>query len=113
MKTIIAGSRTIENYNLIKEATRDCGWKITEVVCGMAKGVDSLGMRWAQEKKIPVAQFPAKWTEFGTRAGYLRNVEMSKYADCLILIWDGESRGSKMMKDIAEKKGMKIWELKL
>ena len=107
MKTIIAGSRTITDMNLLKEAIRESGFNITEVVCGGARGVDELGRQWAG--KIPVKPFPAKWNEFGKGAGYIRNVEMADYADALILLWDGKSKGSKHMLDIATKKDLKIY----
>lgn len=110
MKTIIAGSRTIENALLVRDAALDCGWNITEVVCGKARGVDTLGEAWAVEYSVPVRFFPADWNKHGKRAGFLRNTEMAEYGEALILIWDGKSRGSKMMLDIAKRKGLKIYE---
>jgi hypothetical protein len=41
--------------------------------------------------------FPAKWDKYGKAAGPLRNREMAAYADALILVWDGKSRGSANM----------------
>ena len=93
MKTIIAGSRTIQNYSLIEESVKACGWKITEVVNGLARGVDALGGRWAKEHDVSIKEFPADWDKYGKRAGFLRNEQMAKYAEALILVWDGESRG--------------------
>jgi dissimilatory sulfite reductase (desulfoviridin) alpha/beta subunit len=34
---------------------------------------------------------------------------MAENADALIAVWDGESRGTKMMIDIAKKKGLKVF----
>ena len=34
---------------------------------------------------------------------------MADNADALIAIWDGESRGTKHMIDIARRKGLKVW----
>lgn len=45
MKTIIAGSRAIEEYGLVVEAIRQSGLDITEVVCREARGVDTLGKK--------------------------------------------------------------------
>lgn len=36
--TIIAGSRDIEDYNIVSQAIRASGFLITEVVSGMARG---------------------------------------------------------------------------
>ena len=33
---------------------------------------------------------------------------MAEYADALIAFWDGESRGTKNMIELAKKKGLKI-----
>jgi hypothetical protein len=111
MRTIIAGSRTIQDYAGLEFAINNCGWKITEVVCGMARGVDTLGHDWAENNGVPCKEFPADWDTYGRRAGFVRNTAMAENADALILMWDGKSPGSKMMKDIALKKGLKFYEL--
>jgi len=98
MKTIIAGSRDISNYDLVKYTTKQSNFTITEVVSGTAKGIDSLGEKWAQEQGIPIKKFPANWNEHGKAAGPIRNGQMADYADALILIWDGKSRGSANMR---------------
>ena len=106
MKVIIAGSRTITDYSIVKKAIEESGFKITEVVCGGAKGVDLLGRDWAFFNVIPVTDFIAKWDLHGKRAGYIRNAEMVKYADALIAVWDGASKGTKHTIDLAIKNGL-------
>lgn len=109
MKTIIAGSRDITEYELVVQAVAESGFVITEVVCGMAKGVDMMGYRYAQEHGIPVKEFPANWNKHGRAAGPIRNKEMADYADALIALWDGESRGTKNMIDLANRQGLKVY----
>jgi len=109
VKTIIAGSRGITDIKIVEQAIKDSGFEITEVVCGMARGVDLLGKRWADSNDIPVAKFPANWEDFGRKAGYMRNAEMAAYAEALIAIWDGESRGTAHMIGKASSKGLKIY----
>ncbi len=109
MKTIIAGSRTITSYDVIQKAIEASGIEITEVVSGRARGVDTLGEDWARTNNIPVTQFPvtpAEWKRYGKRAGYLRNRKMGEYAEALIAIWDGKSRGTGHMIDIADELGL-------
>lgn len=115
MKTIIAGSRDIGNYMLVRQAVALSGFKdqITEVVSGGARGIDRLGERYAKEEGIPYVVFTPEWEIYGKRAGILRNAEMADYADALIAIWDGESRGTKHMIDDARKKGLKVFVFKL
>ena len=85
-------------YPLIEAAVNASGFPVTEVVCGMAKGADSLGMAWAVANKVPVAKFPADWTSYGRAAGPIRNREMLNYADALIvLMWDGSKGAANML----------------
>jgi hypothetical protein len=97
MKVIIAGSRSIRDYSLVVQAISDSGFEVSEVVSGRAAGVDTMGEQWANERNIPCTRFPAKWDVYGKRAGIKRNEEMAAYADAMIAIWDGVSRGTSHM----------------
>lgn len=90
-------------------ALKNTPFEITEVVSGTCKGVDQLGEEWAERKGIPVKKFPADWSKHGRRAGPLRNREMAKYADALIAIWDGKSRGTRSMIDEALREGLEVY----
>lgn len=122
MKTIIAGSRTIKNQDDVNLAIALSGFGISEVVSGcqrtlgedgMLYGADFFGEVWANSHGIPVQPFPAKWEILGKSAGPIRNQEMANYADALIAIWDGKSRGTKDMIDKATKKGLKVFIYKV
>ena len=109
-KVIVAGGRDFSDYQLLVEK---CDKYLAnkaniEIVSGTAKGADSLGERYANEKGYSVKTFPADWGAFGKRAGYLRNEQMANYANALIAFWDGESRGTKHMIDIATEKGLLV-----
>jgi YspA, cpYpsA-related SLOG family len=110
MKVIIAGSRNFNNYELLKEKCDKIlsEQKDVEIVCGMAKGADLLGKQYQEEKGYQLKEFPAEWDKFGKSAGYIRNEEMAKYSDSLIAFWDGKSKGTKHMIDLAEKYKLKI-----
>lgn len=109
MKVVIAGSRSIgtdddglqlTDTTVVEEAVKASGYDITEVVCGCAKGVDTLGSIWAEDNNIRHTgdRFKPKWNEGGhynPRAGFERNALMVEYADAVIVIWDGKSGGSK------------------
>lgn len=97
MKVIIAGGRDFDNMNMVEETMASLGIKVTEVVCGGARGADTLGRLWAQKHGIPVKMFPANWEELGNYAGIERNHRMGDYADYLVAFWDGKSRGTKDM----------------
>jgi hypothetical protein len=108
MKTIIAGSRGLTGAGLISSAVSQSGFDVTEVVSGTARGIDSSGEDWAWDCQLPVKRFPADWKTHGRSAGYKRNEQMAAYADALIAIWDGKSRGTQHMVDIARKEGLEI-----
>ena len=125
-KVIIAGSRSINDYSLVLEIIKESNFKIDEIVCGMAKGVDLLGKQYGIENNISIKEFPAKWDDlnvlpctikvnnYGKRynvlAGHNRNRKMSEYASHLILIWDGKSSGSRNMLKLAKEHGLIIYE---
>jgi hypothetical protein len=117
MKTIIAGSRHLAAYKdqyrvwLVADAVEKSGWrdKITEIVSGGARGIDLAGELYAESVDIPVKRFIPDWS-IGKYAGPKRNGEMSLYADALILIWDGKSRGSANMLQQAKDLGLEIYE---
>ena len=110
MKVIVAGSRTIVSYTLVANAIQDSGFKVTEVISGTARGVDQLGELWAknQTPPIPVRRFPANWNRYGRTAGMKRNEEMANYAEALVAVWDGKSKGTRGMIRIAQEKGLRV-----
>src|SRR5271154_6817028 len=100
MKLIIAGSRNmwIRTDELLDLLNYFRLFEITEVVSGGATGIDSDGEEFARTHNISLKRFPADWNKYGNSAGPRRNKQMADYADALLLIWDGKSRGSANMK---------------
>lgn len=126
MKLIIAGSRNISlNPYVIGELMKNIGIEeknITQVVSGGARGMDLSGEKWAEAiseglpkmvtgnysgrtERVYIKIFEADWDTHGKAAGPIRNRQMAEYADALLLIWDGESKGSANM--LAEMKKLK------
>lgn len=108
MKTIIAGSRGVVDYNVLLKAVGECGWEITHVISGAARGADALGERYAKENNLPLTRMPADWNK-GRGAGYIRNIEMASIAEACLVLWDGESKGSAHMINIAAKNNLKLF----
>lgn len=108
MRVIVAGSRTFDDYSLLCATMNkfvDGAVKV-DVISGGARGADSLGERWALELDCPdfsITRMPADWDRHGKSAGYRRNEEMAKIATHCVVFWDGQSRGSKHMIDLAGK----------
>ena len=128
MKVIVAGSRNIHNFD-INKVILDSGFIVSEVVCGYADGIDTLGKIWAEENNIPVSLFPADWNnilvsnavvktnkygkQYNALAGFIRNEQMAEYADALIVIYYSNSRGSIDMLTRAKRHKLKIYEVKI
>ena len=105
-RVIIAGGREFNNYQYLKDSMDYFLQNIDDdisVVCGMARGADTLGEQYAKENGYEVHYFPADWDKYGKAAGYIRNEEMAENADALVAFWNGSSRGTKHMIDIAKK----------
>lgn len=113
MKVIIAGSRGIKDEQAIFNAIKASGFEITEVVSGGADGVDKFGEKYANRYDIPIKQFIPDWQKKKASAGIIRNADMANYAEALIAVWDGESRGTKNMIETATKKGLKVFVWKI
>ena len=103
-KIIIAGSRVIPHRDVVWD---DLMWRLgyyvseeIEIVCGMARGADTIGLDFGKHFGLTITEFPADWDTHGRSAGYIRNKEMSEYADELIAYWDGKSNGTKNMIDL-------------
>ena len=109
MRTIIAGSREGCTWADVVKAASTCGWDISCVICGDARGADTLGRMYAQEIDIPCERYPAQWDVYGKSAGYRRNEQMAGKAEALIALWDGQSKGTKHMIDIARRRGIPVF----
>lgn len=107
MKIIIAGSRTLTLDRYVDTAVAQAfnkwvsqdqeNWKNytrPEIISGGAQGVDFLAELYAKKHSLQFTEFRADWEQFGKRAGFLRNTQMAEYADALIAIWDGKSKGT-------------------
>ena len=102
-KIIVAGSRTFCDYHKVREALDKRKDEIKEIVCGGARGADSLGETYAISHDIKVTYFNADWQNDGQAAGFIRNHKMGDYADELIAFWDGKSTGTKDMIEYMQK----------
>lgn len=109
MKLAIVGSRTFNNYEILKESIdnllKERNIKLDAVVSGGAKGADSLGAQYSKENNISLIEFKPDWKKYGRSAGFKRNVDIINECDICIAFWDGESHGTKHDIDLCQKNG--------
>lgn len=112
-KVIIAGCRDFSDYDLLREKCLYYLQNIRQthnvvIVSGHASGADALGERFATEQNFQTIVMLADWDKYGRSAGPKRNTQMAEVADALIAFWDGQSRGTKNMIEIAKQKGLNV-----
>lgn len=124
-RIIIAGSRNFNHYTYLEYVLDSylsmfiINKRDVTIISGTAKGADRLGELYAEKHNIEVIRCPAHWRIYGRAAGYKRNEEMAvlSMADgcmgVLFAFWDGQSRGTKHMIDLAMKHGVKTYIVKV
>lgn len=110
---IVAGSRGFVKYVLLRDKLDHMLSNISKthdivIVSGTAEGADKLGEQYARERGYEVKQFPADWDKYGKSAGYKRNEQMAEIATACVCFWDGVSRGTMHMINIAKEKKLKL-----
>lgn len=107
-KVIVAGSRTFNDYNLLCSVLKKEFTTNDILVCGGAKGADSLGEKFAIQNNIALSLFLADWDKYGMSAGIIRNEQMANFSNELIAFWDGKSAGTGNMIKTAGKHNLRI-----
>ena len=110
LRVIIAGGRHFTDYAMLCIQCDDAlrPYDDITIISGTAHGADQLGERYAKDRGYPVVQYPADWDTHGRSAGYKRNQIMADNADALIAFWDGKSRGTMHMINIADSHNLKV-----
>lgn len=81
----------------------------TAVLCGEARGPDTWGRLWAEQRGIPVISYPADWERYERSAGMIRNREMIGAADAVLALWDGKSKGTRDAIALARRRGIPVY----
>lgn len=123
IRIIIAGSRNFNDYKKLENTMLEIiengvfstiDYDSIKIISGTARGADRLGEKFAKDHGYEVYRFPANWDLYGKKAGYLRNEEMAKFAmrdgnyGVLVAFWDGTSKGTKHMINLANKHNLEV-----
>lgn len=111
LRVVICGSRQVTNPDEVRSAISTAaqkfaaaGGEIDVVMSGQAAGPDTIGAYLAEANGIKVEKYPAEWDVYQRRAGIVRNEKMAETMDACIAIWDGKSRGTNNMIQLAQRK---------
>lgn len=107
-RLLVCGSRTITDKNWIYSQIESYWYE--HLACysdpimieGAARGVDLIAKSYAVENNWGIEEYPADWS-IGKQAGILRNIKMYKNTDEVLVLWDGNSRGTKHTIELCEK----------
>lgn len=110
-RLVIAGSREFKDYKLLCETMdRYLKDKVKNksviIMSGSANGADRLGEQYAKENGYKIEYYPADWKHYKTAAGPIRNTQMAKTADDVIVFWNSKSAGTKNMIEAAQKENV-------
>ena len=96
-RLVVAGSRGFDSYERLSTELDKylAGRSNVTIISGTARGADRLGERYAQEHGYKIEQVPAQWAKYHQGAGPIRNKQMVKTADAVLVFWDNESTGTK------------------
>lgn len=89
MKIAIIGSRNFTISNLGKYLPKT----VTEIVLGVAKGIDTCAREYAYNIKL--TEFLPEYKIYKKRDPLKRNLQMINYADIVIAFWDGKLNGTR------------------
>jgi predicted Rossmann fold nucleotide-binding protein DprA/Smf involved in DNA uptake len=112
-KLAVIGSRDFEDKEYLFGRLDKNKHKIALIVSGGATGADTFAKEWADSRAIPYLNFPAKWklpdwtTDKG--AGFRRNHQIISNCDCVLAMWDEESRGTAHSISTAKKLNKKVY----
>ena len=120
----IIGSRSFDDYELVKKTMASYLGRVSNMVSGVAVGADKLGELWANEFGVEKLLFYPNWKKHGRAAGMIRNKTIVENSDVIICFWDGKSPGTKNSIDLQneefkfktrksfyQKKNEKLWTL--
>lgn len=95
MRVAVIGSREryvehLENYLPVQT---QC------IISGGARGIDRCAAQHARENGLELIEYLPDYHKYGRRAPLVRNIDIIKAADLVLVFWDGSSRGTKFVID--------------
>jgi predicted Rossmann fold nucleotide-binding protein DprA/Smf involved in DNA uptake len=90
MKLLIVGSRSITDFDLSPHISAD----VDTIISGGADGVDSLAEKYADKHRLSKYIIRPRYDLYGRAAPLKRNEQMVDMSDCVLIVWDGRSKGA-------------------
>ena len=104
MKLLVVGSRSITEFDLSPYITAE----VETIISGGAGGVDTLAEKYADQHRLSKYIMRPRYDIYGRGAPLKRNEQMVDLADAVLIIWDGQSKGTNYTLKYAQKKNKKV-----
>ena len=104
MKLLIVGSRSISDFDLSPYISNN----IDTIISGGAEGIDSLAEKYADFHRISKYIIRPRYDIYGLAAPLKRNEQMVNMADEILIVWDGQSKGTQHTIKYAKKTNKKL-----
>ena len=104
MNLLIVGSRSIQEYDLQKHIPKET----TLILTGGADGIDLLAEKYADQNHLSKLILRPQYNRYGRGAPLKRNEQLVELCDMALIVWDGQSRGTKYTLNYAKKIGKPI-----
>ncbi len=103
MKIAVIGSRDLIIQNLEEYLPEHTD----EIISGGAKGIDNCAAVYAKNNGILLTEIKPDYSRYKKGAPLVRNREIVKLADYVLIFWNGKSKGTKFVIDECERIGKK------
>ena len=104
MKLLVVGSRSITEFDLSPYISAE----VDTIISGGAGGVDTLAEEYADRHRLSKYIMRPRYDLYGRGAPLKRNEQMVDLADAVLIIWDGQSKGTNYTLKYAQKKNKKV-----
>ncbi|HNT28637.1 MAG TPA: SLOG family protein [bacterium] len=108
IRVAVVGSRTFFHYSVLEKELDTLLSKNATLLSGGAGGADALAEKYAREHGRTIEVIRPDWETYGPSAGYRRNREIVKKASRVIAFWDGKSRGTDHIIQLARAEGIPV-----
>ena len=104
MKLLIVGSRSITEFDLSPYVHED----VDTIISGGANGIDSIAEAYADSHRLSKHIMRPRYDLYGRAAPLKRNEQMVDIADAVLIIWDGQSKGTQYTLKYAKKQNKPV-----
>lgn len=113
MRVIVTGTRQLDAGadEVVAEAIRRSGFLLRELVSADSEGAGAAAERWAEVRRVPVVLFGLKRQLYGRQAAYRQAQEMVRYAQALVLVWQGWESNWRQLLGEARFAGLPVCEV--